>query len=114
MGAIEKIRAQQAKLPEGTPAWAVGEQLAELCAAEPECERLVDVDLDNPGMGLAECEKKIKAWADAHKKGGFSFVSPMKAEEIIREFYGLPARRKADPAGRAHKPGGTISLLDFM
>ena len=114
MGAIEKIRAQQARLEEGTPAWVAGEQLAEICAAEPECERLVDVDLDNAGMSLAECEKKIKAWADGHKKGNFSFISPMKAEEIIREFYGLPARKQAAPAGQTKKAGKEISLLDFM
>lgn len=117
MGAIEKIRAQQARLEEGGPAWTVGEQLAEICAAEPESERLVDTDLNNPDMGLADCERKIKAWADSHKKGDFSFVSPMKAEEIIREFYGLPGRKQADPA-RPDKPapkaGGTINLLDFM
>lgn len=113
MGAIEKIRAQQAKLEEGTPAWAVGEQLAELCAAEPESERLVDTDLDNDGMSLIEAEKKIKAWADAHKKKDFAYVSPRKAEEILREFYGL-AKRDVATAAQPKQAGKTINLLDFM
>lgn len=114
MGAIEKIRAQQANLEEGTPAWVVGEQLAELCAAEPESERLVDADLENDGMSLIEAEKKIKAWADAHKRGNFAYVSPQKAEEILREFYGLAA---ASPAGQREQPkqaGKPLNLLDFM
>lgn len=115
MGAIEKIRAQQAQFKEGSPAWAVGEQLAELCAAEPESERLVDVDLDNAGMALAECEKKIKAWADGHKQGNFAYVSPQKAEEIIREFYGLPSRQgTASPAHKPEPAGGAVNLLDFL
>lgn len=50
MGAIEKIRAQQAQMQEWSAAWVVGEQLAEICAAEPESERLVDADLDAEGM----------------------------------------------------------------
>lgn len=119
MGAIEKIRAQQAQVTEGSAAWVVGEQLAEFCAAEPESERLLDADLDNKGMGLKEAEKKIKAWADGHKTGNFAYVSPQKAEEILREFYGLPKQEKPPAAqavqGSAAEQGGKpVSLLDFM
>lgn len=127
MSALEKIRAQQARLPEGSPAWAVGEQLAAICAEEPESERLVDADLDASGMGLDAAEQRIRAWADGHRTGNFAFVSPQKAEEILREFYGLPARgagqtdrgaaaarRDGAPPAGAQPTGGTIDLLEFL
>ena len=62
-------------------------------------------------MSLAECEKKIKAFADAHKTGNFSCVVPAEAERIIREFYGLPAAGSAAPL-----PGGgnLIRMEDFF
>lgn len=105
MGAIEKIRAQQAQLKEGSDTWIVGNQLAKICAAEPESERLVDVDLDNAGMALTECAKKIRAWAAGHRQDDFAFVSPQKAEEIIREFYGLPGYKGT---------GGKVNFLDYL
>lgn len=87
--ALQKITAQQPK--ERTPVWMVGEQLKDMLRAEPHLAELVAQDLDVKEMSLAECEKKIKAFADAHQKGGFSCVIPSEAERIIREFYGLPA-----------------------
>lgn len=91
--ALEKITAQQPK--ERTPVWMVGEQLKDMLRAEPHLAELVAQDLDVPELSLAQCEKKIKAFADAHKKGGFSCVIPSEAERIIREFYGLPDRQEA-------------------
>lgn len=86
--ALEKIAAQQ---PEGrTPVWMVGEQLKGMLRAEPYLAEIVAQDLDIKEMSLAECEKRIKAFADKHKTGGFSCVIPLEAERIIREFYGLP------------------------
>ena len=41
-------------------------------------------------MSLANAEKKIKAYADKHRKGNFACVPPNVAENILREFYGLP------------------------
>lgn len=118
MGAIEKIRAQQAQMQEWSAAWVVGEQLAEICAAEPESERLVDADLDAEGMGLKEAEAKIKAWADGHRQGEFAFVSPQKAEELLREFYGLPKRdvaaALAEKAAQVEQGGRKVNLLDFL
>ena len=58
----------------------MGEQLKDMLRAEPELAAIVEKDLDSKGMGIADCEKKIKAWADAHKKGNFSYVSPERAE----------------------------------
>ena len=40
-------------------------------------------------MSIVECEKKIKAYADKHKKNNFACVTPQQAEKIICEFYGI-------------------------
>lgn len=87
--AINRICAQQPQ--ERTAVWMVGEQLKDMLRADPSLAELVAQDLDVPEMSLVSCEKRIKAYADAHKKGGFSCVIPSEAERIIREFYGLPA-----------------------
>lgn len=106
---LGKITAQQ--LGERTPVWMVGEQLKDMLRAEPHLAELVARDLDIVEMSLAECEKKIRAFADAHKTGGFSCVIPSEAERIIREFYGLPT-----PGGAASARGGDnlIRLEDFF
>lgn len=106
--ALDKITAQQPK--ERTPVWMVGEQLKDMLRAEPRLADIVAQDLDVKEMALAECEKKIKAFADKHKTGSFSCVIPSEAERIIREFYGLPA------PGEAAEPVGDnlIRLEDFF
>jgi len=92
MSAIEKLNAQQAKVKERSAAWMVAEQLKEVCRNESASAALIERDIDNPGMGIADAEKKIKAFADAHKTGGFACVTPVEAEGILRKFYGLPER----------------------
>ena len=106
--ALDKITAQQPK--ERTPVWMVGEQLKDMLRAEPELAEIVAQDLDVKEMALAECEKKIKAFADKHKTGNFACVIPAEAERIIREFYGLP------DAGQTLVPaaGVDIDLEDFF
>lgn len=92
MSAIEKITAQQ-QGKEGTDVWMVGQQLKDILRADPSLEEIVDKDLDVKGMSLANCAKRIKAFADEqHKKvkGSCVCVPPAVAEDIIREFYGLP------------------------
>ena len=97
--AIRKIEVQQPK--EHTSVWGLGEQLKDMLRAQPELAEIVCQDLDNKGMGIAECERKIKARADEiHRmaKGGSVCVTPMEAEEIIRKFYGLPIARASAEA----------------
>lgn len=105
MTAIEKIEQQQKGLKENTAPWVVGEQLKEICS-DPRCAELVGADLDRKGMGLADCEKKIKAYADKHRSGNSACVPPNIAEKIIREFYGLPEKGASS--------GGFVSLEDFI
>lgn len=106
--ALNKITAQQPK--ERTPVWMVGEQLKDMLRAEPRLAEIVAQDLEIKEMSLAECEKKIKAFADKHKTGSFSCVIPSEAERIIREFYGLPAQ------GETVEPAwdNLIRLEDFF
>lgn len=108
--ALDKITAQQPK--ERTPVWMVGEQLKDILRSESHLAELVEQDLDVKEMSLAACEKKIKAYADEHKTGNFSCVTPVEAERIIREFYGLPA--KGDPAGPEPAGDNLIRLEDFF
>lgn len=109
MSAIEKLKAQQAKVKEGSPQWMVAEQLLDLCRAEPACAELLDQDLEVEAMSIVEAEKKIKAFADQHKSGGFACVTPADSDRILREFYGLPRR------GDATGPGPlALDLADFL
>lgn len=116
MTVFEKIEAQQ-KGRENTAPWMVGEQLKDICRSDPECAALVDKDLDNPSMSIAEAEKKIKAWADKNKSGGCAVVPPNVAEKIIREFYGLPELpdvQVAAPIPFKQAPARKLSVMDLV
>ena len=104
--ALQKITAQQPK--ERTPVWMVGEQLKDILRGEPGLADLVAQDLDVAEMSLAECERRIKKFADRNKTGNFSCVVPAEAERIIRDFYGLPDQ-EPEPAGDR-----VIRLEDFF
>lgn len=108
---IEAITAQQPK--EENAVWMVGEQLKDMLRQEPHLAEIVLRDLDVPEMSLECCEKKIKAWADQHKVGKFACVTPIRAEKIIREFYGLPERGTEPPASRDTNRK-FIDLTDFF
>ena len=88
--AIAKLREQQSKVKDRSPQWMVAEQLMDICRTEPASAELIAQDLDNPAMSITKAEKKIKAFADNHKTGNFACVTPMEADRILREFYGLP------------------------
>jgi len=119
MNVFEMIEAQQ-KGKEDTTVFMVGEQLKDICRADPSCAAIVAEDLLQKEMSIEACEKKIKEHADKlknEKKLKAVGVSPRKAEEIIRKFYGLPeaAGREApmaEPASAAH--GGVLSLEDIL
>lgn len=110
--AIRAIEAQQAKVKERSPQWMVGEQLKDICRAEPRSAELIAQDLAVEAMSITEAEKKIKAFADGHKTGNFSCVTPAEAEEILRKFYGVG---KADsPVAPSPSLGLKIDPLDFL
>ena len=118
MSAFEKITAQQ-KGREGTPAWMVGEQLKDMCRDDARCEALLDKDLDVKDMSLEKAAAKIKAFADKNKTGNFACVTPVQADGILREFYGLPGReetRAAEGVGpyRGKQERKIVRLEDFI
>lgn len=112
MNAIETIKAQQKGI-EYTAAWAVGEQLKEICAREPAAAEIVAQDIKRRNMSIKDCAEQIKKYADAHKTGNFAFVSPTKAEEIIRRFYGIEQLTASAPTP-APSSGKLIDLDDFL
>lgn len=114
---LDKITAQQNQHKKGSAPWCVGEQLKDILRAQPEAADLVAQDLDQKGMGIADCEKKIAAFAKSNSQGNVGFCGPADADRIIREFYGIPARREgAIPPAGAPAPARrrTIRLADFM
>lgn len=107
MDVFDKIRAQQQK--ERTAVWMVGEQLADIIRHDLAAQEIVSRDLDAKGMSLADCEKKIKAYADKHKTGNFACVIPSEAERIIREFYGI-----TETASKPEASGVVLNLEDYF
>lgn len=67
-----------------------GEQILDICRGNEDFAEIVLTDLANAEMSVEKCERKIKGYADKHKKGNCAVVPPKVAEEIIRKFYGLP------------------------
>jgi len=112
MPVMEKIERQQAKEKGRTAAWMVGEQLKDMARREPESAELLDRDLDIPEMSIQQAEKKIKAYADAHKTGNFACVTGAETERILREFYGLAARAEQSPAP-AGGVEGNAEIIDL-
>lgn len=117
--ALDKITVQQAKHKQGSAPWCVGEQLKDILRAQPEIAELVANDLDQTGMGLADCEKKIAAFANDHRQGSVGFCGPADSDRIIRAFYGLPEAPAAtfptSPAVPSPAPRRkTIRLADFL
>ena len=119
MTVFEIIEAQQKGL-EDTTIFMVGEQLKDICRADPACAAIVAEDLQQKEMGIAACEKKIKEHADKlknEKKLKTVGISPKTAEGIIRKFYGLPEMAGETPIAtpdHAAPVGGVLSLEDLL
>ena len=110
--AVAMLEEQQSKVPARSPQWMVGEQLKDICRQEPHCAELIAQDLENPAMSITEAERKIKAFADGHKTGNFSCVTPAEADRILREFYGLPSPGGEEELSSSGAP--VLSLADFL
>ena len=112
--AKRKLEAQQARVKPRSPQWMVGEQLKDICRMEPKSAELIAQDLEKEAMSITEAEKKIKAFADKHKTGNFSCVTPAEAENILREFYGLPRPDEVKPAAPPPPAKKLVDLSDFL
>lgn len=112
--AIRAIEAQQAKVEPRSPQWMVGEQLKDICRMEPRSAELIAQDLENEAMSITAAEKKIKAFADGHKTGNFACVTPAEAENILREFYGLPRPDEGKPSAPPAPAKKLVDPFDFL
>lgn len=72
-----------------------GEQILDICRGNEDFAEIVLTDLANAEMSVEKCERKIKGYADKHKKGNCAVVPPKVVEKIIRKFYGIPGTDEA-------------------
>ena len=116
--ALALLEAQQKKVKARGPQWMAAEQLKDICRREPASAELIAQDLERSGMSITDAEKKIKAYADSHKTGNFACVTPIEAEDILREFYGLQKTANIETAGAAGPTAGSgfgaLDLADFL
>lgn len=120
MNVYEKIAEQQTGM-KNTAVYMVGEQLKDIIRGNADMEELVAQDLEIEEMSLRKCEEKIKEYADEkHKelKGNSVCVTPIEADKLIREFYGLPEAAAEEektvqpPTAPAKKKA--VSLFDLI
>lgn len=112
--AIDAIEAQQKTVKSRSAQWMVGEQLKDICRREPESAELIARDLEIMEMSIIEAEKKIKAFADKNKVGSFACVTPIEAEQILREFYGLKVPEGAETEKDSQQDAKIISIFDLL
>lgn len=106
--AIQAIEEQQKQVKERGAAWMVGEQLKDICRREPASAEILAEDLAAKEMSITEAEKKIKAFADKHRVGKFACVTPVEADGILREFYGLGGTERAVEGAGPYKGERTV------
>ena len=114
--AVAKLREQQEKCEDSSPAWGVAEQLIDICSRESASAEIILPDLDNPEMDVVHAEKEIRKLADEkHKKSRSSCVcvTPKEAEGVLRKFYGLPDAA-APEAANDFTGLLNINPLDFL
>ena len=116
MKVLKELIEKQREDKENSPVWMVGEQLLDIAEREPSSIDILKRDLEIPEMSIVEAEKKIKEWADEHKKGSCCCVSPKVAEGILREFYGLASitEDRATASAPAAEQNEFIDLDNFF
>ena len=102
--AIAAIEAQQPK--EHSAVWAAGEQLKDMIRGNESAAEILLTDLrENKEMTLAERARK-------NKVGNCGCVTPAEAEDILREFFGLPGREEENPRRKEERK--VVDLADFL
>lgn len=87
---VTLIEAQQ-KGHEDTDVFMIGEQLKEMAERDPIVAEILKKDLAISEMGMQAAAAQLKAYADKHRgKNKVFCISPKVAEQILRDFYGLP------------------------
>lgn len=112
--AIDRITEQQKGVSEEDTVFGVGEQLKDICRESAEIAELVYQDLENPEMSIKKAEAKIHAKADElykKNKGRQICVTPLIADKILRNFYGLPPKGETPAIETEPK---LIDINDFI
>ena len=110
---IEMITAQQ-QGHQNDDVFMVGEQLKDMASREPAIVDILKNDLTVAEMSSTHAAAKIKAYADKNKgKANCFCVTPIVAEGILREFYGLP-QKTSETQTMVAPSVQKIDLSDFL
>lgn len=106
---LESIISKQQIGKEGTPEFAIGEQLKDIARGYSDIAEILAQDLALKEMDLTAAAAKLKEYADKNRGEQSCFcITPAKAEEILRGFYALPE------AKTENESGGMIMLEDYL
>lgn len=105
----KEIEKQLEGVYEYSPIRGVCEQLSNIVRENEQLAQIVCEDFAN-GRTVSECEREIKKWVDKNHKGSVGYCPPWKAEEIIRQYFGL-AKTMEQP--KVNKPK-VMSLADLL
>lgn len=124
MSKLNDLIAEQQRGHEGEPRYMIGEQLKEIAEREELSAELLERDLEIGEMSLEAAEKRFEKYADEnHGKAKVFCITPVVAEQILREFYGLPKKpekKEADAGYTASEKrsednaAGYIDLSSFL
>ncbi len=116
MSKLHDLIAKQQKGHESKPRFMIGEQLKDIAEREPISAELLTRDLQIKEMNLEAAEKHFQAYSDKQsgQKGTFC-ITPVVAEKLLREFYGLPIPEENAPEKKeADSSAGYIDLSAFL
>lgn len=114
MNKLEELIAQQQKGHEAQPRFMIGEQLKEIAAREPLCAEILEKDLTVKEMSLEAAERRFQKYSDKNHKSAKTFcITPIVAERILRDFYGLPQYTKEESVS-SNPDSAFIELSSFL
>ncbi|MDO4173702.1 MAG: hypothetical protein Q4D42_02960 [Eubacteriales bacterium] len=118
MDYVDKICQAGAGYKEGSLEAGITEMLLNIAGRSPAAAELIAQDLRVKKMSIAAAAKHLTDYARKNKSGNGYYMTPKKAEELLRDFYKIPDVRE-EPA-RTLKPeakkrhGKVVDLLDFL
>lgn len=116
MSKLYDLIAEQQRGHETEPRFMIGEQLKEIAEREPLSAELLERDLEIEEMNLEAAEKHFQEYADRnHGKAKAFCITPKVAEQLLREFYGLPIPEENAPEKKeADSSAVYIDLSSFL
>ena len=106
---------EQQKGKEDTDVFMVGEQLKDIGAESEHNAEILLQDVAMKEMNLVAAAAKLKDYADKNHKNAKCFcISPKKADEILRGFYGLETKEDDGVKNAPVQDSGFIDLESFL